>query len=192
MRHSWLLAGVLAVGLTSGCADRSPPRTEPSRPASARFSGFAGVVRETGNYLAFAVLDGRARGFVCDEQDEAWFEGEVSKDGVVTLVTPSSRKRVGFFNTLQGVGTFWIEGRLRTFQAAPVDKSAGLYRAQSPNGRLVAGWVVLPNGDQVGVATSNGVNQAAPPIQPGTQRTVMINGQRLPLESGLQQLSGGG
>jgi hypothetical protein len=191
MRFSWLVAVVLAVALISGCADRSPPDSEQTAPASARFTGYAGVVKETGNFLAFAVLDGRARGFVCDAQDEAWFEGEV-KDGFVTLLTPGSKKRIGFFNTLQGVGSFWIEDRLRTFQAAPVDKNAGLYRAQSANGRLVAGWVVLPNGDQVGVATSNGLNQAAPPIKPGTQRTVTINGQELALKSGLQQLAGSG
>jgi len=190
MRHSWVLVAVLAVGLTSGCADRSPPR-KASQPASARFASYDGLVRETGDYLAFGVLDGRARGFYCDSQDEAWFEGEV-KDGVVTLLNPGNRKRIGFFNTQEGVGSFWSGGRLLTFQAAPVDKSAGLYRAQSPDGRLVGGWVVLPNGDQVGAVTNNGVNQPAPTIKPATQRTVTINGRKLPLKSGLELLSGGG
>ncbi|HEY7487764.1 MAG TPA: hypothetical protein VH912_25150 [Streptosporangiaceae bacterium] len=191
MKLSLLVAAVLAVGLTSGCADRSPPRSEPSQAAAARFNGYDGLVRETGDYLAFAVLDGRARGFYCDSLDEAWFEGEV-KDGVVTLLNPGNKKRIGFFNTLEGVGSFWSGGRLLTFQAAPVDKSAGLYRAQSPNGQLVGGWVVLPNGDQVGAVTNNGVNQPAPRIKPGTQRTVTINGQQLPLKSGLELLTGGG
>jgi hypothetical protein len=191
MRHTWLVAAVLTVGLTSGCADHSPPSAEPSQPASVRLTSYDGLVRETGKYLAFAVLDGRARGFYCDSQDEAWFEGN-AKDGVVTLLNSGNKQRIGFFNTLEGVGSFWSEGRLLTFQAAPVDKSAGLYRAQSPDGQLVGGWVVLPNGDQVGAVTNNGVNQPAPTIKPGTQRTVTINGQQLPLKSGLELLTSSG
>ncbi|MEW2353360.1 hypothetical protein [Spirillospora sp. NPDC029432] len=191
MRRSLLVAGVAAGIMITGCAADPPPRKTANASAAERFAGYAGVVNETGNFLAVAVLDGKARAFVCDEQDEAWFEGSVAKEGMVTLLAAKDRKPAGFFNTLQGEGTFWIEGRLRTFKAAPVDRTAGLYRAQSANGQLVAGWVLLPNGDQVGVATRNGVNQPAPPIKPG-QGTVTIGGEQVPLKSGLQQLSSGG
>jgi serine/threonine-protein kinase len=185
MRRSLLVGGALGAILITGCAtDPQPVRVA----ASERFAGFAGVVKETDNYLGIAVLDGRARAFVCDQNDEAWFEGTVAKDGIVTLTAAGGKQRVGFFNTLQGMGAFWIGGRLRTFQAAPVDKSAGLYRAQSANGQLVGGWVVLPNGDQVGAVTRNGVNQPAPRITPG-EKTVTVDGEQLPLKSGIEQLS---
>ncbi|MFI0352872.1 hypothetical protein [Actinomadura sp. 9N407] len=188
MRRSLLVGGALSALVITGCAaDPEPGRSAPAE----RFAGFAGVVKETDNYLAIAVMGDRARAFVCDDNDEAWFEGSVGKDGVATLTGPDGKKPVGFFNTLQGMGSFWIEGRLRTFQAAPVDKTAGLYRAQSPNGQLVAGWVVLPNGDQVGAVTLNGVNQPAPPIKPG-QKTVTVAGQELPLKSGPEQLASSG
>ena len=78
MRHSWLVAAALAIGLTSGCADRPPPRKDTIEQVAARFTGWVGVVKESGTFLAFAVLDGKARGFVCDSQDEAWFDGQVS------------------------------------------------------------------------------------------------------------------
>jgi hypothetical protein len=190
MRRSWPAGGALAAVLISGCAvDPQPERVAAA--SAERFAGFAGVVKETDNYLAIAVLDGKARLFVCDDQDEAWFEGKVAKDGIVTLMAPGGKQRVGFFNTKQGMGSFWIEGRLRTFQAAPVDRTAGLYRAASPQRQLVGGWVVLPNGDQVGAVVLNGVNQPAPPIKPG-QKTVTVDGEELPLQNGFEQLAGSG
>jgi hypothetical protein len=197
MRRSWLVVGVVAMILASGCAGRPEPRQTATGLASADFSSFAGVVRETGDYLAVAVLGGRARAFVCNPVNEIWFDGDVTTDGMMTMVMPKDKHRVGFFNLRQGSGAFWFNGRLRTFQAAPVDKAFGLYRAQSPNGQLVVGWVVLPNGDQVGAITNNAttdyrVLRLAPHIDPSHQTTVTIEGQQLALKSGLQQLSGGG
>jgi serine/threonine-protein kinase len=188
MRGSLLVGGVLVAILTTGCATGTEPR-----PAAApeRFTGFAGVVEETGNILAIAVLDERVRMFVCDNADEVWLEGSAAKDGMVTLRVSGAKQRVGFFNTQQGVGTFWIGGKLRSFKAAPVDKPAGLYRAQSANRNLVGGWVVLPNGDQVGAVTLNGVNQPAPRIDPGS-KSVTVDGEQVPLKSGEQQLAGDG
>ncbi|MFI0444500.1 hypothetical protein [Actinomadura sp. 6N118] len=190
MRLHWLVAGILAVGVTSGCLDRSPGGNEPAK-APERYFGFAGVVSETGNNLAVAVVGSRVRAFVCDAQDELWFDGEASKNGMVTFQNPKNKQRLGFFNTLEGVGAYWFNGRLRTFRAAPVDKPAGLYRAQSPNGQLVGGWVVLPEGEQVGAVTNNGINQPVVPNIDTSTTTVTINGQQLALKSGQELLSGG-
>ncbi|GLZ02672.1 hypothetical protein Acsp03_01390 [Actinomadura sp. NBRC 104412] len=188
MRRSLLVGAALTALLGAGCAADPQPRRDGG--GTERFTGFAGVVEETGNYLAIAVLGERVRMFVCDNADEVWLEGSAAKDGMVTLKA-GGNKRVGFFNTQQGVGTFWIGGRLRSFKAAPVDKPAGLYRAQSPNRNLVGGWVVLPNGDQVGAVTLDGVNQPAPRIDPGKD-TVTVAGERLALKAGDEQLSSGG
>jgi hypothetical protein len=188
MRGSWLVGGALATILITGCGGDPEPRRVA---AAERFTGYAGVVEETGNLLAIAALDDRVRLFVCDDADEVWLEGSVSRDGMVTLKVADGKRRVGFFNTREGVGSFWIGNRLRSFKAAPVDRPAGLYQARSANRDLVAGWVVLPNGDQVGAVTLNGVNQPAPSIDPaGT--TVTVAGEELPLKAGDRLLSNRG
>ncbi|MFD0853646.1 hypothetical protein ACFQ07_15520, partial [Actinomadura adrarensis] len=123
-----LAAGLLVAILGTGCS--ADPETRPVS-ATERFTGFAGVVEESGNFLAIAVLGDRVRLFVCDNADEIFLEGSASEDGMVTLKAPGGKQRVGFFNMRQGMGSYWNGNVLRSFKAAPVDRPAGLYEARS-------------------------------------------------------------
>ena len=61
-----------------------------------------------------------------------------------------------------------------------VAKPSGLYRATATvrNAKVVGGWIVLPDGSQVGVVTVDDVPQPAPAIDPGTG-AVTVDGAAL-------------
>jgi hypothetical protein len=200
MRHIWLVAGVVVMGLASGCADQAvPAKPASASPASAspekaaKEYNFAGRVSGTGSSIAVAVSGDRALAYVCDGVNEAWLNGEASGDGLLSLRAKSgqSGQLVGTVDDRLAWGSVRIKNRFSSFHAAAVDRPAGLYRAASPRRKLVAGWVVLPDGSQVGVVNDNGVETQAPDIDPA-QGTVTIDGEQLQLKSGLQQLASGG
>jgi serine/threonine-protein kinase len=64
-----------------------------------------------------------------------------------------------------------------TFTAPAVTKPSGLYRATAEvrGAKVVGGWIVLSDGYQVGVVTSDDVASTAPPIDPVTGQAT-VNG----------------
>ena len=67
-----------------------------------------------------------------------------------------------------------------TFEALPTSGNAGLYRASgSISGEEhLAGWVVLPKGEQRGSVTIEGAPSSAPRLDP-QKRTVRVSGGTL-------------
>jgi serine/threonine-protein kinase len=57
-------------------------------------------------------------------------------------------------------------GKQWTFTAPAIAPPSGLYRAVADvrNAKVVGGWIVLPDGSQVGVVTTNDVPAAAAPL----------------------------
>lgn len=196
MRSSLVVVGALVLGLASGCSDGVGPDrpvvtgapTGSTAKVVEEFN-FAGRVAGTGSLVAVAVRDGKALAYVCDGVSEAWLKGDVGGDGLVGLEGKGGQL-VGSMGDEMVWGSVRVAGRVASFRASAVKAPGGLYRAASTTQELVAGWVVLPNGEQVGAVYYEGEVRPAPRIDP-PQETVVIDGERLRLKSGVQQLAGG-
>ncbi|MBB5869605.1 serine/threonine-protein kinase [Allocatelliglobosispora scoriae] len=120
--------------------------------------------------IAISVKDGVAVAYLCDgRRAEAWLQGTAA-DGKLALTGAKGAALTGTFGGGKATGTVTAAGRTFTFTAPAVSKPSGLYRAvaQVRNAKVVGGWIVLPDGSQVGVVTTDGEPAPAPPIDPAT------------------------
>jgi serine/threonine-protein kinase len=126
------------------------------------------------------VLDSRAAAYLCDGRyTEAWLKGSAGNGRVVLRGGHGSRLTARLTDDGRLEGTFTIKDKDYSFSIKSAQKPAGLYRAKSPGGakQTTIGWIVLPDGSQVGVRTVNGVASPAPTLEPGVD--VVVDGQRL-------------
>ncbi|GAA1289036.1 hypothetical protein Psi02_18040 [Planotetraspora silvatica] len=129
---------------------------------------YAGVVQGNGGLVAIAVRDGKAVAYFCDGRIEAWLKG-TAENGTVTLEGKDS-----LITAALGGGK--AQGRLQVgkakwrFTAPLVKKPSGLYRASAVvrGAKIVGGWIVLPNGQEVGRVQIGGSGEPAPRFVPGT------------------------
>jgi hypothetical protein len=136
---------------------------------------YAGHAAKDGPALAVAILDGDAAAYFCDGVSaEAWMKGS-AKDGEISLSGSHGASIDGRLrgNTLTGQVT--VDDQSYQFTIRPADPPAGLYRADVGNGDTTIGWIVLPDGSQVGIQNSDGETEPAPELPPGG--TVDVNGQ---------------
>lgn len=141
-----------------------PPATEapPAFPAEAVYAGKA---TDSPLAVAVAVKGTDAAAYLCDGANlESWLkgtatDGEVevaSADGTATL-TAALRGE-----TLTGEVTFG--GQTQAFSIGVAQAPAGLYRGEGADATI--GWIVLPDGTQVGILRSGGERSPAPPLDP--------------------------
>jgi hypothetical protein len=151
---------------------KAPPA--PTFPAEAMYTGDA-----TGSDLAIAVaVKGKqASAYLCDGDDvEDWLKGTAdagkvdlsSKNGESSLTAQLKGKRLA--------GTVKFRGMSRPFSIAVAPPPAGLYRGE--NGKTTIGWIILPNGKQVGIANADGNEAPAPMLDP-EQGFVTVDGMRI-------------
>jgi serine/threonine-protein kinase len=124
--------------------------------------------------VAVAVRDGKVAAYVCDGRAvESWLTGTAAgttatltagADRLVTEVVPGA---------LHVTGT--VHGRPVDVTAALGSAPAGLYRLDAANGTTV-GWIVQPDGTQVGLRSRAGVVGPAPVLVPG--QAVTLDGQQ--------------
>jgi serine/threonine-protein kinase len=195
-----LAAGLLGANLGSSdagdavTAASSPPAQSPSGPppsASAPASAapvappaiavatYAGTVNGGGS-LAVVVKGSRAVAYLCDGRNESWLSGTADGSDVTarntTNDTLSATRGAGRLT-----GSLTVNGRSWTFALPTVKKPSGLYRAtaQIRGAEVVGGWVVLPDGRQVGVLRRGGTTTGpAPAIDPVTG-AVTVDGTRI-------------
>ncbi|GAA4565503.1 hypothetical protein [Planotetraspora kaengkrachanensis] len=133
-----------------------------------RKADYAGVVQGNGGLVAIAVRDGKAVAYFCDGRIEAWLKG-TAENGTVTL-----EGKDALITAALGGGK--AQGRLQVgdakwrFTAPLVKKPSGLYRASAAvrGAKIVGGWIVLPNGQEVGRVQIGGSGEPAPRYVPGT------------------------
>jgi hypothetical protein len=143
----------------------------PAFPPEVVYVGRASDGRTT---VALAVRGDRAAAYLCDGRSaEAWLTG---------TVTAGSAHLSGAGSTLAAepsatgsTVSLVLGGRTLTAALAPAAKPAGLYRARTSNGRTTVGWIVLPDGTQVGIENTDGTPTTAPPLPP--ELSVAIDGQ---------------
>lgn len=115
--------------------------------------------------VAVAVKGQRAVAYVCDGvRLEAWLSGGVT-GGPLKLQSKTGERLTGTVSVRNVVGELTLQGRTLRFSATPAGRPAGLYRAK--NSKSTIGWIVLPNGDQVGI-DNDGTPAAAPRLDPAS------------------------
>lgn len=152
-------------------ATEDPTATEPvvQFPSEAIYTGKAANSELA---IAVAVKGERAVAYLCDgDRIEAWLTGG-AEDGAVNVASAEASKALlGSLDgdTLNGVAT--AAGRSYRFALELAGPPAGLYRGEG--GDTTVGWIVLSDGSQVGIATTDGRSRPAPALDPNSERTTV-------------------
>lgn len=159
----------------------SPPADPPPSEAAAKVNAvWAGTVDGGGATIAIAVTDGVAVAYLCDgRKAEVWLQGTAAA-GKLELAGAKGATLTGTFGGGKAAGTVAAAGRAWKFTAPAVKKPSGLYRATATvrGAKVVGGWIVLPDGSQVGVVSVDGQPGPAPAIDPATG-AVTVDGAAL-------------
>lgn len=132
----------------------TPSATKPAKPTPPLNVTWAGEVEGAGT-LAISAKGDKAIAYLCDgKRLEAWFTG-TAKAGKLSLTGARGATLTGTFGNGRAKGTVTVEDWSLNFDLAAVKKPSGLYRATANirGARIVGGWIQLPNGQQVGLAT---------------------------------------
>ncbi|MGW7682971.1 hypothetical protein ACWGID_19710 [Kribbella sp. NPDC054772] len=157
----------------------TPTATQPTPPAQTTPAQKTVVYigRTTGREatLAIAVKGTRSVAYICDGRRlEAWLTGTATP-GRLTLKARTGEHLTGATTANAAAGTLTLNGRTLRFAARPAGPPAGLYRAR--NSTATIGWIVLPDGSQVGI-DNDGTPAPAPPLDP-TTRSATVNGAQV-------------
>jgi hypothetical protein len=154
-----------------------PPTTEvsvpePSSPApeDSPRGDYTGKVDGGTASVAVSVRDGRAIAYVCDgKKTEIWLEG-TETGGQLNLTGAKGSVLSGNLDATTVSGTVTAGSKTWKFTAPLSAKPAGLYRAATNAGGQASkvGWIVQPDGSQVGLVTTGETSTPAPPLNPGT------------------------
>ncbi len=152
--------------VTAG-ASPEPTPTEAADPTPKKVD-YAGVVQGNGGLVAISIRNGKAIAYFCDGRIESWLKG-TAENNTLTLEGKNSLLTAS-------IGDGKAQGRLQVgkakwrFAASVVKKPSGLYRASAVvrGAKIVGGWIILPNGQEVGRLNIGGGNgEPAPAYTPG-------------------------
>lgn len=164
-------------------APTAPTNTSPSpSTSSVPDASYAGRTDDDSSAVALTLRDGRAIAYFCDGRvKESWLKGDVKDDGTMKLTGRDGSVLNGTLEDGRRVrGTVDVGGGHYAFTADRAEKPSGLYRATATvrGAKVDGGWIVLPDGRQVGVVTRGGRPSAAPEIDP-VSGAVTVDGRRL-------------
>lgn len=150
---------------TTEAPTTTTPATSEPTPTKHLTATYVGKTTDREATVALAVKGDRAVAYVCDGRRlEAWLTGTVKDEGV-TLRSRSGEQLVAVVGTENATGTLTLDGRPLRFVIDLAGPPAGLYRS-SGSSRTI-GWIVLPDGSQVGV-DDDGSPAPAPRLDPDT------------------------
>ncbi|WP_055563004.1 hypothetical protein [Streptomyces atriruber] len=165
-----------------GTAKGTPkPSAQPTRSPAAKppsKAEYAGRTDDDTSAVSISVRDSKAIAYYCDGRDtESWLKGNVEDDGSMRLTGKHGAKLDGQITGKKVRGTVDVDEETRKFTADKAVKPSGLYRATTEvrGAQLDGGWIVLPDGRQVGILKRDGKPAKAPRIDPGTG-TVRVDG----------------
>ena len=136
---------------------------------------YAGRTEDDSIAVAVAVLGNRAAAYLCDgESVESWLRGTVDGD---RLTLQNQSETIELEARLQDgrlAGRIDLDGDDLEFTIGEAKKPAGLYRARGA--KTTIGWIVLPDGSQVGVQTTGEESTPAPELDPDNPE-VTVDGE---------------
>ncbi|MEV8316755.1 hypothetical protein AB0Q95_21550 [Streptomyces sp. NPDC059900] len=146
---------------------KSPSKSPAKRPAGK--SEYAGRTADDAAAVSVSVRDDKAIAYYCNGRDaESWLKGDVKDDGSMRLTGKNGAKLDATLADNAVRGTVEIDKQPRDFTAARAKKPSGLYRATTEvrGAEIDGGWIVLPDGRQVGILKEDGKPQPAPRLDP--------------------------
>jgi hypothetical protein len=159
----------------------APPVAEPGADAGGQRDDAAESVYvgedEAGKMtVAVAVKDGQAVGYLCNGRSiDAWLTGTAT-DGRLALEAPEKDATIYGDITADGAKGIAVVGDYEfDFEIDPAKPPAGLYRKKDDDSTI--GWIVLPDGRQVGVASTNGSKKPAPALDPESGEADFVTGE---------------
>ena len=169
----------------------APPTSEPPSPTPSptqtatedtdaeRFPNkvvYAGRTEDDSAAIAVAVLGNRAAAYLCDGDNvEAWFRGTVRGDEIsLTSRRGASLEAKLVHGALEG--KIELGNQEWDFLINEAEPPAGLYRARGS--KTTIGWIILPDGSQVGIQTTGEESAPAPRLDPDNPE-VTVDGESL-------------
>jgi hypothetical protein len=130
---------------------------------------FVGKILASRAFIAIAFQQKRVLAYICDGQQIAeWFKGSVTDQNTFKLLSKNGAVLMATLNAHSARGSLELPSGHFVFKALPARDQAALYRAERQDGqKAVAGWIVLPNGEQ----RSAMVNQTGVHVAPRLERT---------------------
>ena len=129
---------------------------------------YAGRTEDGSIAIAVAVLGQKAAAYLCDgSQVEAWLRGTVSGD-VISLIGKNGQTLEAKLDGSALRGDIEIGDERFDFTLREAKPPAGLYRAKGS--KTTIGWIILPDGSQVGIQTSGETSGPAPRARPRQPR----------------------
>ena len=163
------------------------PRGAPTEPASQPGDGTADSAQfpdeavyagrdGTGKLaVAVAIKGDRAVAYLCDGTSiEAWLTGTVSGSRV-SLEADRGSTIDARFNGKRVTGVAAEGDQQYAFDLEEADPPAGLYRRTDDDSTI--GWIVLPDGSQVGIENTGGTLRPAPKLDPETDDAEAVTGE---------------
>ncbi|MEU6680725.1 hypothetical protein [Streptomyces sp. NPDC046925] len=150
------------------------PSESPSKSASKRPAGkseYAGRTADDAAAVSVSIRDDKAIAYYCNGRDaESWLKGDVKDDGTMRLTGKNGAKLDATLADNAVRGTVEVNKQPRDFTAARAKKPSGLYRATTEvrGAEIDGGWIVLPDGRQVGILKEDGTPKPAPRLDPET------------------------
>ena len=160
------IAAATPAPAASATAQPSPASPTPTATVVANVparANYAGEVNGGGASVAISIHHGQAIAYVCNGSViEAWLKGTAA-NGHLTMTGKGHARLSATYRTKRAVGHVIAHGVRYTFSAPAVHKPSGLYRAIAivRGAKIKAGWIVLPDGSQVGSLEPN-TDAAAP------------------------------
>lgn len=156
-------------GTPSATPAESPSPSPAKRPPGK--SEYAGRTADDAAAVSLSVRDDKAIAYYCNGRDqESWLKGGVEEDGSMRLTGKHGAKLEGTLANNAVTGTVEVGEQPRDFTAARAKKPSGLYRATTEvrGAEIDGGWIVLPDGQQVGILKEDGTPRKAPRLDPET------------------------
>jgi serine/threonine-protein kinase len=174
-------AGTKASPSPAPAQTSTPPSPSPTRTAVPE-GVYTGRTDDDSSAVAITVRGDKAIAYVCDGRNvESWLQGDVEDDGSLRLTGKGGASLDGKAKgTVEIRGTANVGSGSHAFTIGRSKKSSGLYRANSTvaGAKIEGGWIVLPDGEQVGILKRDGKPSPAPGIDPETG-AVTVDGQQL-------------
>ena len=154
-----------------------PAQTTTAAPAFPAEVVYAGKAKPGRLAIAVAVKGEQAAAYLCDGRKiEAWLRGTATQGKVALSTKDGSSRLIAALDGQNLTGTASTGGREYPFTIGVAKPPAGLYRGA--NGSTTIGWIVLPDGSQVGIATTGATSEPAPELN--TQAgAVTVNGRQI-------------
>ncbi len=154
-----------AAAVQSSPAAAAAASSAVATPGATLNADYAGRVKDDPHAsVAISIRGSQAIAYVCNGSVvESWLQG-TAVGGKLVMTGKDGAQLSGDFTSKRAFGDVSSHGLHYSFSVYTVHKPSGLYRATADvrGAQVKAGWIVLPDGTQVGSLESD-ANSAAPP-----------------------------